>query len=88
MSKINPLYIEVFVPSQPGKWSSMCVSSIDFCFCISTIFLLDFRTVPTVWYFIFDGCDSIVTMTRFNPATFMFLSQARIYNPIGFYRGH
>ena len=35
-----------------------------------------------------DGCDSIAAMNMFRPATFMFLFQARIYNPIGFYRGH
>ena len=35
-----------------------------------------------------DGCDSIATMNRFRPATSMFMSQARIYNSIGFYRGH
>ena len=34
-----------------------------------------------------DGCNSIVTMNSFRPATFMVLSQARIYNPIGLYRG-
>ena len=34
-----------------------------------------------------DGCDSIATMNRLRPATFMLLSQARIYNPIGLYRG-
>ena len=32
------------------------------------------------------GVDSIAIMNRFNPATFMFLSQARIYNSIGLYR--
>ena len=34
-----------------------------------------------------DGCAYIATMNRLSPATFMFLSQARIYNPIGLYRG-
>ena len=61
--------------------------SIDFCFCVSTIFLLYFGTFPRVWYFIFDGCDSIATMKRINPTTFMLLSQARIYHPIGLYSG-
>ena len=34
-----------------------------------------------------DGCDYIATMNRLNLATFMFLSQARIYDPIGLYHG-
>ena len=46
------LVIEVPAPSQSEKWVVlyMCIRGID---CVSTIDQLDFRTVPTVWYFLF-----------------------------------
>jgi hypothetical protein len=37
------------IPSQESKWSSICVLGYRL-FSVSSIFLLDFGTVPTVWY--------------------------------------
>jgi len=45
-----PLFIEVPVPSQESEMPCTCIWGIDF---ISTIALLDFGNVPTVWYFLF-----------------------------------
>jgi hypothetical protein len=45
-----PFLIEVFVPSKEIE-QYLCVRRIDFaCFCH---FVMDFGTVPTVWYFFF-----------------------------------
>ena len=40
------------ISTKPGKWAVMymCVKDIDFA-SDSTIFLLDFATVPTKWFF-------------------------------------
>ena len=43
------LYIEVIVPSQESELSCICVLEIS-TLPLSTMFLLDFRTVPIVWY--------------------------------------
>jgi len=45
-----PLFIEVSVPSQESERSCI-VRSIDLAY-VSTIFLLDFGNVVTVWYFL------------------------------------
>ena len=45
------LFIEVPVPSQESERSYICVSGISI-LPLSTIFLLNFRTVPTVLFFI------------------------------------
>ena len=45
-----PLFIEVSVPSQQSKQSCICVLGVSI-LPVSTICLLDFGTVPTVWYF-------------------------------------
>ena len=44
--------IEVPVPSQESEWSCICVLELSI-FPLSTIFLLDFGTVPTVVFFVF-----------------------------------
>ena len=46
------LFIEMSIPSQASEWSCICVLRISI-LPLSLIFLLDFGTVPTVWYFIF-----------------------------------
>jgi hypothetical protein len=43
------LFTEVFVPSQESEKSCICVLEVSI-LPLSTIFLLDFGTVPTVWY--------------------------------------
>jgi uncharacterized membrane protein len=45
-----PLFLEVPVPSQKTEQSCICVLSVSI-LPVSTIFLLNFGTVPTVWYF-------------------------------------
>ena len=46
-SLIQPLFIEVPVPSQESEWS--CISVLMLAILpLSTIFLLDFRIVPTL----------------------------------------
>ena len=46
-------FIEMHVPNRESEWLCICVfKDVDFIF-ISTIFLLDFGTVPTVWCFLF-----------------------------------
>jgi hypothetical protein len=47
-----PLLIEMTVPSQEIEQSCICVLGVSILF-LSTIFLLHFRTVTTVWYFLF-----------------------------------
>ena len=42
-------FIEVSVPSQESEWSCMFAAILP----LSTIFLLDFGTVLTVWYILF-----------------------------------
>ena len=42
------LFIEVPVSSQESEQSCTCVSILS----LSTLFLLDFKTVPTVWIFL------------------------------------
>jgi len=50
---VNPAtYIELPVPSQESEQSSICVLRVSI-LPLSMIFLLDFWTVPTVWYFLF-----------------------------------
>jgi hypothetical protein len=45
-----PLFNKVPVPSHGSEWS--CISELGvFILALSTIFLLGFGTVPTVWYF-------------------------------------
>jgi len=46
-----PLFIEVPVPSQESERSCICVLGVSI-LPLSTILLLDFRTVPTVLYFL------------------------------------
>jgi len=47
----SPLFMEVSVPGQENGWSDICVLEYRFyIFLLSTIFLLDFETVPTVGY--------------------------------------
>ena len=48
-----PLFIEVSEPSQEVEQSCICVLKVTMLL-LSTIFLLDFRTVQTVWYFCFS----------------------------------
>ena len=48
-----PLCIEVHVQSQESERSSSHVLGVSI-FPDSTIFLLDFKTVPTVWYSVFS----------------------------------
>jgi len=50
-SKTLPLFIEVPVPEQV-KSVVMCVLGVSV-LSLSVIYLLDFETVPTVWYFLF-----------------------------------
>ena len=45
------LFTEMSIPSQASEWSYICVLRISI-LPVSLIFLLDFGTVPTVWYFI------------------------------------
>ena len=46
-----PFFTEVPAPSQESEWSCICVLGVSI-LPLSTIFLLDFRTVLTVWYFL------------------------------------
>jgi len=46
------LFIEVPVPSQESERSCICVLGVSI-LPLSTILVLYFETVPTVWYFIF-----------------------------------
>ena len=55
----------------------MCVRGIDFP--LTTIFQLDFRTVPTMWYFLFFILFySVTTINSINEA-----SQAKTVNNVG-----
>jgi hypothetical protein len=45
-----PLFIEMPVPSQESERSCNCLLGVSVV-PLSTIFLLEFGTVPTVWYF-------------------------------------
>jgi hypothetical protein len=45
-------FIEVLVPRQESKQSCICVVGVSI-LPLSTIFLFNFRNVPTVWYFVF-----------------------------------
>ena len=45
-----PLFIEAHVPSQKNERSYLCALMASIVL-VSPIFLLDFGTVPTVWYF-------------------------------------
>ena len=49
---IPPLFVEVPVTTQECERSYICLSKISI-FPLSVIFLLDFRNVPTVRYFLF-----------------------------------
>ena len=49
-----PLFIEVSVPSQESELSCVCVLGVSI-LPLSTIFLFDFGTVPTMWFcFVFN----------------------------------
>ena len=50
ISLTPPLLIEVPVPRQESERSCICVLGV-LILPLYTIFLLDFGTVPTVWYF-------------------------------------
>ena len=53
---ISPLFIEVPVPSQESEWSCDCVLRLSM-LSLSTIWLLDFGTAPTVGIFCFWNCS-------------------------------
>ena len=48
-----PLFIEVSTPSQEIERLCICVLGVSIIPSLSTIFLMKFGTVPTVWYFFF-----------------------------------
>jgi len=48
ISLTPPLFIEVPVPSQEREQPCICVLGVS-TWSLSAIFLLHFRTVPTVW---------------------------------------
>ena len=48
-----PLFIEVSTPSQEIERLCICVLGVSIFPSLSTIFLMKFGTVPTVWYFFF-----------------------------------
>ena len=52
-----PLFIEVPVPSRESEWSyiTICVLGVSI-LPLSVIFLLNFGTVSTVWYFFVSTC--------------------------------
>ena len=52
ISLTPPLFIEVYVPGQENERSCIRVLGVSI-FPLSTIFLLDFATVRTVWDYLF-----------------------------------
>jgi hypothetical protein len=48
----TPLFIEMPVPSQKSKRSSICVLGLSI-LPLSTFFIFDSGSVPTVWYSLF-----------------------------------
>ena len=48
-----PLFTEVHIPNQESQWSCICVCQ-GYRYCLFYDLILNFRIVPTVWYFCFS----------------------------------